>query len=115
MRIAMNFRDGFQGFRMRPEFSGKSTMELILSGNRTATSRDHSKPWNRHRLALGGIVEFHNREGEIAICRITSLPKPLAEIDPEEWSTKECWDTEVYHRLLKSGDYHQFEYKLIKK
>jgi hypothetical protein len=111
--IAMNFRDGDMGLQMRPEYRGKSTMELILEGKRTATSRDQNKPWNKHSLRIGDIVTFTNKSGQSVRCEITSPPKPISEIDPETWSLKEGWAPSVHQRLLRTGDYHQFEYKLV--
>ena len=112
-RIAMNFKDGDGGLRMRPEHAGKSTMDLILEGKRTATSRDQSKPWNRHALKIGETVEFHDKAGRAALCEITNLPEPIAAIDPETWSKREGWAPSAHARLLAYGDYHQFQYKLV--
>ena len=38
----MLFIDGFGGRKMLPKFKGKSTIDLILEGYRTATSRDQT-------------------------------------------------------------------------
>lgn len=108
----MNFADGFNGNRMRPEHRGKSTMELILEGKRTATSRDFSKPYNRNVPQIGEMVIFTNNKNQEVQCRVTTQPKPLSEIDPEEWSQKEGWDISVYAKLARSGNYFQFEYEL---
>jgi uncharacterized protein YhfF len=112
MRIAMKFKDGSCGLKMRPEFRNKSTMELILCGARTATSRDMSKPYNQKVPCIGEIVTFHDGTGREARCRITTQPRPLREIDPQEWSKKEGWDPSAHRRLMATGDYHQFEYVL---
>lgn len=114
-KMAMNFADGSNGNQMREEYRGKSTMDLILAGKRTATSRDFSKSYNRNVPQIGELVIFHDSKGREALCRVTSAPKPICEIDPEIWSQKEGWAPSVHHKLSRFGDYHQFEYVLVKK
>jgi hypothetical protein len=60
--MAMKFKDGTGGRKMRPEFAGKSTMDLILSGDRVATSR---APGQIDDLKAGEIVKFFDDEGRV--------------------------------------------------
>ena len=110
-RIPMNFKDGDGGRQMRQEFKGRSTMDLILSGDRTATSRDYSKPSNRRELRVGDIVEFYSNDGRTALVEITKEPYPIAEISREEWSKLEGWAPSVNDKL--DENYIQYQFKLI--
>lgn len=110
--IAMKFKDGDNGMKMRSEFKGKSTMDLILSGNRTATSRDISKQYNELNAKVGDVIEFYNGNTKVLV-RITTEPKKVSEVNREEWSKKEGWDVSVYDRISKNDNYVQFEYELV--
>lgn len=109
-RIPMKFKDGDKGHKMRPEFTGKSTIQLILEGHRTATSRDMSKKYNQYDLKIGDIVEFYSGNQKVVV-RITKEPYRISEITKEEWSNLECWDESVYEKLNKH--YYQYQYILI--
>lgn len=112
--IPMKFRDGDRGLKMRPEFTGKSTMDLILSGDRTGTTRDFSKAYNVPKSKVGDIVEFYDDKGVKVKVRITSEPIPLKDIDRETWSKREGWSPEGYDALIGKGDWRQFTYELLK-
>lgn len=107
-RIPMKFKDGDGGRKMREEFKGKSTIELIAEGYRTATTRDMTKYYNRIPVKVGDIVEFYNNEHSVYVV-ITKEPYSITEIDKEEWSLLECWDTSVYDRLNKNYQQYQFQ------
>jgi hypothetical protein len=102
---SMNFKDGDKGYAMRPEFEGKSTMDLILSGDRTATTRKTTK------LKKGDIVQFTESKGEkrTVIVRVTADPKAISKITPSEWSEKEGWAESVYEVLGKREIQIEFE------
>ena len=76
--IPMNFEDGTGGRKMRPEYSGKSTIELIKEGKRTATTRDRSKSYNQQDIKVGDIISFYATEGKSAgesvLVRVTKAP-----------------------------------------
>lgn len=110
-RIPMNFADGYGSLRMRPEFKGKTTFELICSGHRTGTSRDPKKPYTK-KVSSGDTVTFYNKEGQTVICRVTTAPIPLTHMDATEWSQHECWDPECFQSLKAKG-YEQFRFKKI--
>jgi hypothetical protein len=109
-KIPMQFRDGDDGRKMRPEFANKFTIDLILEGHRTGTSRDMSKAYNKHDIKVGDIVEFYSGSKR-AFVQITKEPYPISNITPKEWSDLECWDDSVYLRLNRN--YQQYQYKLI--
>lgn len=113
----MNFQDGTGGRKMRPEYAGKSTLELIREGKRTATTRDRSQPYNQHKLEVGTRVTFYaawgKSKGQSVKCVVTKAPYKLSEISAEEWSQLEGWNTDLYYTLLAKGDnYEQFQFKL---
>ena len=116
-RSEMKFKDGDRGLRMLPKFSGRSTMDLIISGDRTATSRPASFLRSARR---GTVVEFYDEAGRTALVRINSNPKAMeVPDDPEElarlaqeWSSKEGWAPEMYEGLARKG-YQQYEYELL--
>lgn len=111
-KIPMNFKDGTGGRKMRPEFKGKSTLELIKEGNRTATSRDRSKSYNQQNIKVGDIIEFYNKSGDTVKVRVTKEPYKLSEVTAEEWSKLEGWSAEMFIELKNKG-YEQFQYELL--
>ena len=99
-QIPMKFQDGDGGRRMKREFTGWTTIDLILEGHRTATSRDMSKKYNNYTLKVGDIVEFYSGYRKVYV-EITKEPYSITEISREEWSKLECWDPSVYDGLTK--------------
>lgn len=116
-RIPMNFEDGSGGRKMRPEFAGKSTIELIKEGNRTATSRDRSKSYNQQNIKEGDVIEFYAASGksigQTVKVVVTKAPYNLSNVTPEEWSSLEGWNSDRYETLKNQG-YEQFQFKLLK-
>lgn len=117
-RIPMNFEDGTGGRRMLIQFTGKSTMELIKEGNRTATSRDRSKSYNQQDIKKGDIIEFYadsgKSKGESVLVRVTKAPYKLSEVTAEEWSRLEGWTPDRFNELKDKG-YEQFQFELLNK
>jgi hypothetical protein len=110
-KIPMRFQDGDFGKKMKPEFSGKTTIDLIIEGHRTGTSRDVKKDYNQYELKIGDIILFYSG-GKNVLVEITKEPYPIKSITPKEWSDYECWDENVYFKLNKN--YKQFTFKLYK-
>lgn len=110
IRIPMIFKDGDGDRKMKPQFSGKSTIQLIIDGFRTGTSRDMSKSYNKIDIKVGDVVQFYSGTKKVCV-KITKEPYPISLITPEEWSELECWDESVYHTLNKN--YQQYQFKLI--
>jgi len=111
-KIPMNFADGTGGRAMRPEFKGKSTMDLIKSGDRTATSRDRSKAYNQQDIRVGDYINFYSDKGEHELVQATTAPYPVKSVSPERWSKLEGWAPKQYAELAKKG-YDQFQFKRI--
>ena len=111
-KMMMNFADGTGGREMRPEFRGKSTLELIKTGDRTATSRDRTKSYNQQDIKVGDYIIFSNDKGDEVTVQATTEPYPVQRVDAETWSKLEGWTTKLYHDLVKKG-YDQFQFKLL--
>jgi len=108
--MPMHFKDGTGGRKMRPEFSGKSTMDLILSGDRTATTRNLSDVKN---LKVGDILDFYDKNSKKAVTvRVTKAPYKVSDITPKEWSKLEGWDKSGYQQ---NKNRWQFQFELINK
>lgn len=105
--VPMNFKDGENGRTMRPEFKGKSTMDLVLSGYRTATSRSANPHYK-----VGDIITYEDRDGRLATVRVTKAPYPVTNISKEEWSKLEGWATSVYDRVAKKL-FWQYQFELL--
>jgi len=102
--FAMNYADGQRvvgkgTLTMRPEHAGKDTMDLILSGDRTATTGS----LGRFNGAKKGDVVMATGNGKRALIRFTSDPYPVAKMDAQEWSRLEGWAPEVLEKYR--GDY----------
>lgn len=101
--VRMDFEDGTGGREMRLEFRGKSTMDLILSGNRTATSRNY-KP----NYKVGDRIIFEDKKGRQVEVEVTKSPYKVSSITPAEWSKLEGWAEFVY-----KPNYYQYQFKVI--
>lgn len=111
--VPMNYRDGQDAaHKMREEFKGKSTMDLILSGDRTATTGTLSR---FKGLTKGSIFTVENRNtGQKAKVRATTDPYLVSEITGEEWSQLEGWDSSLYDKYEGRAVY-QIQYELVDK
>jgi len=122
MRIPMWYRDGSNGLRMRREFRGMSTMDLIIQGNRTGTTRSSKAQFQKPdgaMLRVGDIVEFYDaRVNKSVKVRVTKEPYRLpipttpqeAKSFSDTWSKYEGWDPSYYERY--QGQW-QMRYELI--
>jgi hypothetical protein len=108
----MNYRDGqvvhSTTLRMRPEFTGKDTMDLIISGDRTATTGS----LGRFNGAKKGDVVMATGNGKQALIRFTSDPYRVERGNNEAWSKLEGWAPEVMNEYI--GQY-QATYELVGK
>jgi hypothetical protein len=121
MTMPMNFTDGARGLRMAPEHAGKSTMDLIVEGKRTGTTRaslgQFKKP-DGSTLQVGDVVEFTDQTGRKVLVEITKAPYQLPRSpDPAQmdwyartWSKYEGWDPSMYNQF---ADQWQVQYRLL--
>jgi ASC-1-like (ASCH) protein len=106
----MWFQDGDGGRKMLTEFKGKTCIDLVIEGYRTATSRDMSKQYNKIDIKVGDVILFFNGSKKVLV-EVTKEPYSIKSITKEEWSKLECWDSSVYDRL--NNKYQQYQYKLL--
>ena len=108
--IPMVFKDGTKSqgetLSMRPEFKGMTTLDLIKSGDRTATTRGY-----KENLNVGDIVKFKGANGETVLAEITKAPYRVSDISAKEWSKLEGWNPQHHAKWVKKG--WQYQYKLI--
>jgi hypothetical protein len=119
--LAMKFKDGtvWAGVKhvMRGEFAGKSTMDLIKAGVRTATTRNTAPD-----LKVGDVVTMDDGQGGKVDVRITKAPYQLKwstnqeknQANAEKWSQLEGWAPEVFKTYAQKGAW-QIQYELVDK
>lgn len=118
--MAMTYKDGQvvdgRTLTMRPEFKHRSTLQLIESGHRTATTRAYNP-----NVTVGQMLKVGTwSDGSPAIVEVTSAPvrlhwadnENLDAINAEAWSRKEGWAPGSYLYFAKTGAW-QFSYRPI--
>ncbi len=117
--IEQNFADGGAGRRMRPEFSGKSTMDLIISGDRTRTTRSKTeiaRMISDYKLGkiselVGKVIRMTDKKGNMVYTRITKVSNFTKEYQDKTWM-KEGWIKEVTDKLV--GQYpYAIEFEVV--
>lgn len=105
----------------RADIKSDTTLEAIINGERTATTRystdGHIDYWKD--LKIGDIVAFTSSDKKTKV--YVKITKPLTKLDssinPEEWSKKEGWSVEYYNNKVKSkvekGQAYQMEYEFV--
>jgi hypothetical protein len=116
--IEQNFEDGQGGRKMQPKFAGKTTMDLILSGDRTRTTRANTdiqrmlKDYGLNKIEdlVGKVIRMTDLQGRIAYTEITKVAPFTKEYQDATWQ-KEGWEKEVTDKLV--GQYpYAIEFKL---
>lgn len=107
MTMAMNFGTGGKNIK-RPDFKGETTMDWILSGQRSATTRRSNQVRN---IKKGQIIKFTGQGKEVLV-RVTSDPYETSGMSADQWSRLEGWDVSMFDTYGKEG-YSQFTYELI--
>jgi predicted GNAT family acetyltransferase len=122
--IPMNFEDGTGGRKMISKFKNKSTFDLIISGDRTGTSRS---PRAKKNVKRGDIIEFtkdipekRDAQGRVIrkatvrqlLVRATSDEYPVSDVSSKTWSELEGWDLNGYSKIVDL-DYVQFTFELL--
>lgn len=106
----------------RNDVVSNTTLEAIVNGERTATTRystsKYFKYWLDKNLKVGDLVEFTDEYNNSVIVSVT---KPLTKLDSdlnvEEWSKKEGWSVEYYNERVKDkvdrGEAYQLEFQYV--
>jgi len=116
--IEQNFADGQGGRKMQSKFEGKSTMDLILSGDRTRTTRANTdiqrmlKDYGLTKIEdlVGKVIRMTDKKGRTVYTEITKVAPFTKEYQDATWQ-KEGWEKEVTDKLV--GQYpYAIEFKL---
>ena len=116
--IEQNFADGKGGRKMQPQFAGKSTMDLILSGDRTRTTRAKTdiarmiKDYGITKIEdlVGKVIRMTDLDGRVAYTKITAVNEFTQEYQDATWQ-KEGWEKSVTDKHV--GDYpYAIEFEL---
>jgi len=118
--IEQNFEDGEGGRTMQPQFKGKSAMDLIISGDRTRTTRANTditrmlKDYNLPSITAlkGMIVRMVDRNGRQVYARITDVSRFNKTYQLDTWQ-KEGWDEATTDKLLGKYPY-AIEFEVVK-
>ena len=110
INMPMYYRDGQDStHKMVPEFKGKSTFELIQSGDRTATTGSKNR---FNGITKGTQFNVVGKGGKTQLVEATTNPYPVRDVDAATWSKLEGWDESVYKKYVDKGSY-QIQYKLV--
>ena len=119
--IEQNFKDGSGGRKMQSQFADKSTMDLILSGDRTRTTRAKTdigrmvKDYNLSKIEdlVGKVIRMTDKTGRQVYTRITKVTPFTQEYQDATWQ-KEGWVKEVTDKHV--GNYpYAIEFELVNK
>jgi len=118
--IQQNFADSATR-RMRPEFAGKSTMDLIISGDRTRTTRAKTdisrmlKDYNLSKISelVGKVIRMTDQQGRVVYTKITSVNEFTQQYQDKTWM-KEGWTKEVTDSLVGKYPY-AIEFEVVRK
>jgi hypothetical protein len=119
--IEQNFKDGSGGRKMQPQFKGKSTMDLIISGDRTRTTRAKTdiqrmtKDYGLSKISdlVGKVIRMTDNTGRQVYTRITNVVPFTQEYQDATWQN-EGWEKSVTDKHV--GDYpYAIEFKVIDK
>jgi hypothetical protein len=117
--IEQNFKDGQGGRQMQDQFKGKSTMDLIISGDRTRTTRAKTdiqrmaKDYGLSKISdlVGKVIRMTDKTGKEVYTRITKVAPFTQEYQDATWQ-KEGWKKEVTDKNV--GNYpYAIEFEVV--
>ena len=117
--IEQNFKDGDGSRQMQDKFKGKSTMDLIMSGDRTRTTRAKTditrmiKDYNLSKIEdlVGKVIRMTDNTGRQVYTRITKVTPFTQEYQDATWQ-KEGWVKSVTDKHV--GNYpYAIEFEVI--
>ena len=105
------------GNNRRPDIYSKTTLEAILHGERTATTRfsfqGNIAYWKKFKA--GDIIKWKNQSKISYVEILQPLSKLSAHLNAEDWSKKEGWSTAYFNDKVKPNlEYaYQMEFKPV--
>ena len=117
--IEQNFKDGQGGRQMQPQFKGKSTMDLVISGDRTRTTRANkdiqrmARDYSLSKISdlVGKVIRMTDKTGKQVYTRITKVAPFTQEYQDATWQ-KEGWVKSVTDKHV--GDYpYAIEFEIV--
>lgn len=119
--IEQNFADGQGGRQMQPRFKGKSTMDLIISGDRTRTTRAKTdiqrmvKDYSLSKISdlVGKVIRMTDKTGRQVYTRITKVAPFTQEYQDATWQ-KEGWAKSVTDKNVGAYPY-AIEFEVVKR
>ena len=117
--IEQNFKDGQGSRKMQPQFAGKSTMDIIISGDRTRTTRAKTdidrmmKDYNLSKIEdlVGKVIRMTDKTGRQVYTRITKVTPFTQEYQDATWQ-KEGWVKSVTD--IHVGNYpYAIEFEIV--
>lgn len=108
------------GKNKRDGIEASSTLEAIIEGKRTATTRYESEDnldyWKN--VKKGDIIRFHDKKGRAVYVRATEDAKKLSKASSaKKWSEKEGWSEDYFNREVKpkleKGKAIQIEFEYV--
>lgn len=115
-KVYANMTFSFNG-RQRADVVSSNTIEAIINGERTATTRYESDGNIEYlqQAQVGDIVKFINGKTTVYV----KVTKPLTKLDPktnaEEWSKKEGWSAQYFNYNVKPklDEAYQMEFEYV--
>jgi len=119
--IEQNFKDGTGGRKMQPQFKGKSTMDLIISGDRTRTTRAKTdiqrmtKDYGLSKISdlVGKVIRMTDNTGRQVYTMITNVVPFTQEYQDATWQN-EGWEKSVTDKHVNDYPY-AIEFKVVDK
>jgi hypothetical protein len=117
--IEQNFKDGQGGRQMQPQFKGKSTMDLVISGDRTRTTRANNdiqrmaRDYSLSKISdlVGKVIRMTDKTGRQVYTRITKVAQFTQEYQDATWQ-KEGWAKSVTDKNV--GNYpYAIEFEVV--
>ena len=119
--IEQNLTDGQGSRQMQSQFKDKSTMDLIISGDRTRTTRAKTdiqrmvKDYNLSKISdlVGKVIRMTDNTGRQVYTRITKVAPFTQEYQDATWE-KEGWEKSVTDKNV--GNYpYAIEFEVVNK
>lgn len=96
-------------YKTRKGLEGKTSLELIRSGERTAFSSDSIVYSEVH---IGDLFRLTRKTDNVTV-RIIESPYPTKSISANQWSAIEGLDSSLYGALFGQNGYFQFRFELV--